>query len=394
MKKIIVVILLVVSIIYLFTFNIFAIDATSEWNAIDVIMMGEDKNEISEQPIYSTVLEISGGSSFHVSIPLAGDDWQIDPTQAFEVRFMLMMVSGTNNYNSGSKKLNKAYFSTFVQGSNGPTQIASSDFTEYSYAVAFDPAVRLSTDSYFPISSGLPTDYVSDAKGIYTGRGYFFDVVVNANAFTGATPKSIQFDVTRFTSQTGASTYIFCPYVAVRNIIPTEKDYLVEILNAIQNLQSNGGMSADEMETAVISALETYEQANQEKFGGEAENIADDIIGEYLPDRATLENAVGQLNDALSYSGTDCVITFPAISILGYTLSNSIEVNLTQYLDTFFSQGNLSVLLNFIRVFVTLGMSVAVIKMYFDFFTSLLSGEWKAEKYLDKMETDSNTKLR
>lgn len=263
-----------------FTCTVAAIDATNEWNAIDAIMIGETSSDLSEQPLYSTEFEISAGSSFHISIPLAGDDWQIDPTKAFEVRFMLMMVSGTNNYNVG-KKLSKAYFSTYVQGSSSPDQITSSDFTEYSYAVAFDPAERLTSSSYFPVSGGLPTDYVSDANGIYTGRGYFFDVVVNANAFTGTTPKSIQFDVAKFTTQTTAGTYIFCPYVAVRNIIPSTNDYLIEILEAISNLSSNGGLSQDQAKQAIIEAInETLQSTDQENAAAAdlADQIADNVL--------------------------------------------------------------------------------------------------------------------
>jgi len=278
MKKFILIFCICCMLLTYFSCTVAAIDATPEWNPVPAIMIGDSFSSLAEQPLYSTAQEVSAGSAFNISIPLAGDDWQIDPTQPIEVRFMLMMVSGTNNYNTGSKKLKNAYFSTNVQGSSTTSDIISSDYTEYSYAVAFDPAEYQTGGG---VSGGLSTEYVETNKGIYTGRGYFFDVVVNANAFTGDTPKSIQFDVTKFTTQTSASTYIFCPYVAVRNIIPSTNDYLIEILEAISNLSSNGGLSQDQAKQAIIEAInETLQSTEQENAAAAdlADQIADNVL--------------------------------------------------------------------------------------------------------------------
>lgn len=281
MKKLILIFCISCMLLTYFTCTVAAIDATNEWNAIDTITIGTDFSNLYQQPLYSTAQQISGGSDFAIAIPLSGDDWQIDPSKPFEVRFMLQMVSAISNYNAGYPKIDNAYFSNYISGYSEVVKIDSYNFTEYSFRANFNAAVRLTENSYFPISGGLPTDYVSDANGIYTGRGYFFDVVVNANAFTGSVPKAIQFELEKFTNQTGSSTYIFCPYVAVRNIIPSTNDYLIEILEAISNISSNGGLSQDQAKQAIIEAInETLQSTDQENAAAAdlADQIADNVL--------------------------------------------------------------------------------------------------------------------
>lgn len=263
-----------------FVFDVSAIDATPDWNSIENFMIHTEDGPYTTAYKWYQFTDIPANDVFWVNIPLVGEDWQVDPAKPIEIRIFLLMNKASNNYNPDSKKINAVWGSDSINGENN-VKIASHDFTEYSYGVNFGNTNWLTTT----LSGGVDPLY-----GMYQGRGFYIDVVINANAFDlDASCKSIQLEMRKFTTTTTTnSALLWTPYIGIRNIIPGTLEYLEQILQAIIDLQSNGGISAADAKQAIIEAIEETLMSTPAQNAA-AQALASEIADKVLAGEDVLE---------------------------------------------------------------------------------------------------------
>lgn len=271
LTKRVILILLVCFFVFSLTVNALPIDGN--WHSCETysLDLGNGWGFVTVPPTEDNLIpfvvpSMSGAAQISkyawLCIPLSGDNWQLDPVRKMEIRFIMSAQTTT----AGSE---------MVYDVLGGDQTPWYQSTDRLGLTNLTPNIGEKIGAYYYV-----TPFNGPSKGVEDGNEYYVsgalvDIIIPADRFTSdARCIWIPFQVSSIQS----SLRVGITSLEIRQASAlTDNEIFTEILNSIQELAQSQGLTKEEVQEAILGALNQFTAQDKNEANGISGQL-DDII--------------------------------------------------------------------------------------------------------------------